>query len=212
MSSIILRGASESTAVRRVALVCKELGIEYKLAPIPWSDIKKPEHFAIQPFGQVPVLEDDGFVLFESRAIGRYLTLKYGKGSPLLPPTSDLKATGLFEAAASIEQADFDPFAAAIVWELRTKTRMTGQPTDEKRLGEVTAILNSKLDGYERILSKTKYLAGENVTLADLFHVPCGYTLDEILKLDVLKTRPNVARWWQDIVSRPSWQAVKNGA
>ncbi|KZW02504.1 glutathione S-transferase [Exidia glandulosa HHB12029] len=208
---VIIHGASESTCTRRVALVCKELGVEYKLNLVSWGDIKGDEHLKLQPFGQLPVLEDDGFFLFESRAIARYLTLKYGNGSTLIPPASDLKALALFEAAASIEQADFDPFAAGIVWEKLHKSHVGGK-TDEARAAEYTARLDGKLEGYERILSKTKYLAGDNITLADLFHVPYGYLIEEHIKSDLFKKRPNVARWFSEIVSRPSWQAVKNGA
>lgn len=212
MVKVILHGAPESTAAQRVELVCKELGIEYELKLVPWTSIKTPAHLALHPFGQLPVLEDDGFFLYESRAISRYLALKYGKESSLLPPTSDLRATALFEAAASIEQADFEPYASAIAWETHFKLSHHGEQTDEKHLAELTAVFNTKLDGYERILSKSRYLAGDTLTLADLFHVPYGYVIDAVVGLDLLKTRPNVARWFQDITSRPSWQSIKNGA
>jgi glutathione S-transferase len=48
-------------------------------------------------------------MLFESRAISRYLVAKYGNGSSLVPSMSDFKAYGLFEQAASIEYSSFDP-------------------------------------------------------------------------------------------------------
>jgi glutathione S-transferase len=59
--------------------------------------------------------DDDGFQLFESRAIGRYLVNKYGKDSGLIP--SDPKANALFEQAASIEAFNFDQYASGIVFE-----------------------------------------------------------------------------------------------
>jgi glutathione S-transferase len=55
---------------------------------------------------------------YESRAISRYLIAKYGKDSSLLPPPSDLKASGLFEQAASIEYSIFDPPASSLAYEL----------------------------------------------------------------------------------------------
>ncbi|EJD47697.1 glutathione S-transferase [Auricularia subglabra TFB-10046 SS5] len=209
--TVIIHGLSVSTCTRRVAAVCKELGIDYKLKDVPFDTIKSPEHLKIQPFGQIPVLEDDGLFLYESRAICRYLTLKYAKGSSLLPPTSDLKATALFEAAASIEQADFDPFASAIVFEKVFKA-WSGGSADEARVAELTQKLDAKLDGYERILSKSKFLGGDTLTLADLFHLPYAHMLTENCKSDLLTKRPNVARWWSEVSSRPSWQAVKDGA
>ncbi|KZW02495.1 glutathione S-transferase [Exidia glandulosa HHB12029] len=208
---LYLHGARESTCTRRVAAVCKELGVPYEMKLVGWDKIKSPEHIAIQPFGQLPVLEDDGFFLYESRAIARYITLKYGKGSTLIPPTSDLQALAKFEAAASIEQSDFDPYASVIVFEKIFKLGHGGA-TDETKVAELTEKLDMKLQGYNRILAKSKYLAGDTLTLADLFHLPYGYMLQEATKSDLLQKYPNVARWWNEVSSRPSWQAVKDGA
>jgi len=54
----------------------------------------------------------------ESRAISKYIIHKYGKNSTLVPPASDLEATAKYDAAVSIEQADFDKFASDLVFEL----------------------------------------------------------------------------------------------
>ena len=61
--------------------------------------------------------DEDGTQLFESRAICRYLTLKYGKDSGLIPSQSDIKAYVLFEQAASIEYSSFDPPASGLTFE-----------------------------------------------------------------------------------------------
>ena len=56
--------------------------------------------------------------MYESRAISRYVALKYAdQGTPLLPPPSDLRAWARFEEAASVEQNNFDPFASGIAYE-----------------------------------------------------------------------------------------------
>ncbi|CAF0999089.1 unnamed protein product [Rotaria sp. Silwood1] len=68
------------------------------------------------PFGVIPVLTDDDFQIYESRAICRYLESKYkGSGAELIP--TDIKALGLFEQAASIEAFNFDPYASGIIFE-----------------------------------------------------------------------------------------------
>ena len=46
------------------------------------------------------------------------------------------------------------------------------------------------------------------MTLADLVHVPNAYVIDQYLGLDCLRTRPNLARWWERISSLPSWKKV----
>jgi glutathione S-transferase len=64
-----------------------------------------------------------------------------------------------FEQAASVEYAQFDPIVSAIAHEKVFKLRY-GQQTNEPLVAELTARLEIKLDGYEAILSKQKYLAG----------------------------------------------------
>jgi glutathione S-transferase len=207
-----LYGMSISTKTRSVAQICKEKNIPYELITVNLraGDQKLPAHLAVQPFGQVPVIDDDGFILYESRAIARYLVAKYpDQGTANLVPT-DPKELALFEQAASIEVTNFDPHAYGVAIEKVVKVRH-GEQTDEAALAKHLAALNAKLDGYDAILGKQKYLAGDYVTLADFFHLPFGTMLD-VLGYDVLKTRPNVARWWNDISNRPSWLAVKNGA
>ena len=70
----------------------------------------------------MPVLDDDGFLLYESRAIARYLAEKFSKeGSGLVPSRNDLRALAVFEQAMSIECTHFDPLAAEINFEKRLK-------------------------------------------------------------------------------------------
>ncbi len=77
---IKLYGMAMSTCTRRVRCVLEEMGLLYEivLVDLGKGEHKQPAHLAIQPFGQVPVLEDiDGTKIFESRAIMRYLLKKY---------------------------------------------------------------------------------------------------------------------------------------
>ncbi|KZT64429.1 glutathione transferase [Daedalea quercina L-15889] len=213
-----LYGAPRSTCTRRVAVVLREKGVPYELVAVDLgTDAHKTAAFlARQPFGQVPYIEeDDGFELFESRAIARYVALKYaGQGNAVVPDPADLRAYARFEQAASIELSNFDPFASQIVFEKVFKgAKGLGEP-DAARVESLTTQLLAKLDAYEVILGKQKYLAGDEVTIADLFHLTYGSMLAPvgINALEDATKRPNVARWWKDITSRPSWLAVKDGA
>ncbi|KAJ7156505.1 glutathione S-transferase-like protein [Mycena crocata] len=204
-----------STCTRRVALVCKELQVPYELIQVDLTkgEQRSPAHLARQPFGVVPTIDDDGLELFESRAICRYLVAKYGSktDSKLVPDPKDIAATAKFEQAVSIENNQFDPSAERLALELVVKP-MRGGVTDKDLAASLHSTLNTKLDAYEEILGKQRYLAGDMVTIADLFHLPWAYTLIEIAKLDLIAKRPNVARWYEELNSRPAWQAVKNGA
>jgi len=66
------------------------------------------------------------------------------------------------------------------------------------------------LDAYDVILSKQNYLAGNELTLADLFHLPWGDSLADVGS-NIMESKPNVARWFKDITSRPNWVSVKAG-
>lgn len=88
-----------SPYTRHVLIVLYELNIPFEnvVVSLATGDQKSPEHIARQPFGKIPVLEDDGFLIFESRAICKYLVKKYGKGTKLIPGDEDLKAYAMYE-------------------------------------------------------------------------------------------------------------------
>ena len=93
-------GSPYSTCNQRVLVVCEEKQIPYEKITLDFmkGEHKDPEYIKLHPFGRVPVLDDDGFIVYESRAIVRYLAVKYaGQGTKLIPDFGDLKAYALFE-------------------------------------------------------------------------------------------------------------------
>ena len=114
-----LYGNPHSTCTNRVRTVLEELSVPYELVLIDFAkgEHQTPEFVAVQPFGQVPYIDDDGFQLFESRAICRYVALKYGGIGKLMPDPSDVQKTALFEQAASVETSNFDPAASGLAHE-----------------------------------------------------------------------------------------------
>ncbi|GLB40979.1 putative glutathione S-transferase [Lyophyllum shimeji] len=203
-----LYGAAISTCSQRVLVVLREKQVPFELIEVDFAnrEHKSPEYLAKQPFGQIPYIDDDGFILYESRAICRYIAAKYAdQGTKLLP--TGLKQNALLEQAASIEQSNFEPSAYGAVFEKLFKPLLALVP-DQTVFEEHLKKLDAKLDAYEVILSKQKYLAGDQITLADLFHLPYGTYLAQAGS-NIMETKPNVARWFKEISSRPSWEAVK---
>ena len=119
-----LYGSPSSGATRLVAFILHEKLVPFELVPIDLSknEHKSPGYLEKHPFGQVPYIvcgflvqsfnwihlisflfqDDDGFLLYESRAICYYIAAKYpNQGTPLLP--TELKANALFQQAASVE-------------------------------------------------------------------------------------------------------------
>ncbi|PFH45941.1 hypothetical protein AMATHDRAFT_77876 [Amanita thiersii Skay4041] len=185
-----LYGFSISTCSRRVGTVLHEKNVPFELYEV---DLGKEQHKSLahlekQPFGQIPYIDDDGFILYESRAICRYIATKYAsQGTPLI--SIDPKANALFEQAASIDYQ--------------------GLPTDEALVQKCLTSLDEKLEVYDKVLSKQRYLGGNELTLADLFHLPYGTSL-ALAGSDLMTNRPNVTRWFNNLVNRPSWQTVED--
>ncbi|CAE6369932.1 unnamed protein product [Rhizoctonia solani] len=215
MVTVKIYGMLLSPYAQTVMITCNELGIKHELIEvdiIKKEEQKYPEFIETKhPFAAVPVfVDEDGTQLFESRAICRYLVAKYGKGSTLVPDPNDLKASALFEQAASIEYSTFDPHARALIFQ-RVFAKLLNMQPDETIAQKSINTLNSKMEGYERILSKQKYLAGNEFTLADLLHLGYGKFVHEAHP-DIFWSKPNVKRWWDDINSREScasWKAFQ---
>ncbi|KAI6101448.1 glutathione S-transferase [Pisolithus croceorrhizus] len=207
---LTIYGSPFSTCTRLVVLICKEKQIPFNfvLVDITKGEQKAPEYVDKQPFNKVPyIVDDDGFALYESRAIARYLIKKYAdQGTPDLIP-SDPQSEALFEQGASIESFNFNPPASGIALEKIVKPLLALR-TDEKTLEKRSVELNEKLDIYDVILGKQKYLAGNKLTLADLQHLPHGTLLFTNGFEDLFTSRPNVARWWNELINRPAWQEV----
>ncbi|KDQ08437.1 hypothetical protein BOTBODRAFT_37879 [Botryobasidium botryosum FD-172 SS1] len=211
-----IHGVPTSTATRRVAVVAKELGLPYEVVPV---DMMAGEHKSEKylkekhPFGRIPILFDGDFRVVESRAIARYLAAKNPeKGAKLAPPPSDPQAYARFEEAASLEYCDFDATTGKIGFELLVKKyRNLGAP-NEAIVAQGYEDLKTKMAAYDSILAERRFLAGDNITLADLFHLPNGYALEQHLGTDWASYGPNVGRWWKEISALESWQAVKDGA
>ncbi|KAJ7776552.1 glutathione S-transferase [Mycena maculata] len=191
------RGAS---AIVAMVLAEKQIPFELIQIDLEQGEHKKPDFVQKHPFGQVPVIDDNGFILYESRAISRYLAEKYPEQGTRLIPV-DPKKKALFEQAASIEFANFHPRAVRIIDE-KFRKPSHGQPVDQDAVVEAVAELSATLNVYEDILGRHKFVAGDELTLADLFHVAVAPMFAASPEIAM---GPNTARWWNDVISRPTW-------
>ncbi|EUC39795.1 hypothetical protein COCMIDRAFT_10184 [Bipolaris oryzae ATCC 44560] len=209
--SFNLTGIAHSICTLRPLLVLAEKGVEdFTLhAPnIGAGEHKTEQYRKKHPFGQIPILEDNDFVLFESRAISRFLAIKFAnQGTPLLPSFQDEKAWALFEQWASVEQNNFDHFAQEIFTQKKIRP-MFGQPVDEVALENAKKTLAEKLDVFDGILAKQDYLGGTNFSLVDIFYMPLISKLFEVNEGDLVGTRPSVQAWWDRVSARKSWKRL----
>ncbi|KAJ7564247.1 hypothetical protein O6H91_02G009300 [Diphasiastrum complanatum] len=210
MAAIKVIGIPMSSCTQRVLVVLIEKGAEYVVQPL---DVmkgahKKPEHLAIQPFGQMPVIEDGKFTLFESRAIVRYVAEKYkGQGPSLYGKTLHEKA--IVEQWLAVEIEEFNaPITDAVV-QLVLGPKFRGLPTDEAIVSSSLEKLEKVLDVYEAHLAKSKFLAGDFLSIADLVHLPFLFLLVDVAKRgEVVTSRKHVHKWYETLSSLPSWKKV----
>lgn len=199
-------GNLETTCTRRVLMVFAEKGAECELISIDLSkgEHKQPEHYQRQPFGVIPVLEDDdGFRLYESRAIMRYLDLRL-PGVELTP--KNMQQHGLMAQWISVEASYFSSPSVRILKQLL----WSNQPPDNTVVAEAQKEVQQVLAVLEPVLRSNPYLAGETFSLADITYMPY---LDYLLKVKAidLSVYPAVQAWWQRISERPSWVKVVQG-
>ncbi|KAJ3921230.1 glutathione transferase [Lentinula edodes] len=202
-----LYGSPHSASTQQVQIILHEKNIPYELINLDIMSDPEIQDLIRQP-SSAP--EDDGFTLCESRAICRYLATKYAdQGTKLIPDAYNMKLGALFEQAVFTEVFAFEPYASKAVYEKVTK-RSKGLAPDEAIFAGSVAALSSNLEGYENILSRQNYLAGDDLTLADLYHIPYGTKLTDAGSDIMTRKGPNITRWWTEISSRPSWAAVRN--
>ncbi|KUJ10146.1 putative glutathione S-transferase [Mollisia scopiformis] len=208
---IKVHGVAQSTCTQRVLTALIEKNVPYELVKIDFmtGEHKSEAFLKMQPFGKVPALEEDGVFIFESRAIAKYIARKFaGQGTKLMPADDDLIGYALFEQGCSLENAYFDKPASSIAYEkMFKKFRGLGGP-DEALVKKYSDDLDGILAVYDGILAKQAYLAGDKVSLADLFHLPYGNVVKQTGGAELFAKHPNVDRWFTALENRESWVKI----
>lgn len=119
-----------------------------------------------------------------------------------------IEERGLIEQWLEVEAHNFHPPAYDLVIHVLFPW-VAGITPDPKVIEESEAKLKKVLNIYEERLSKSKYLAGDFISLADLSHLPfIDYIVNNMEKDYLIKERKNVSAWWDDISNTPSWKKV----
>ena len=158
------------------------------------------------PWGKVPAVTfPDGFTLYESRAICKYLAKKYS--FPLLPPDSDVETVALFDQAQSTETLYFTDPAGKIGFEKFVKQYL-GLPPDEAVVSSALQSVETFFDVAERLLQHNDYMAGKDFTLVDIYYIPGTQRLFDCGYGDVVLSRKAVSAWWDRCINRPAIQKI----
>lgn len=178
-----------------------ELDYETKLLDLTKGDQDKPEYVAINPNHMMPVLEHDGFVLWESNAILQYLAALKGDGN-LLP--HERQPWAIVNQWQFWEASQWDPACAALAFEYIVKALFgLGEPDPagiakgEKEFHRYATVLNETLNG-------RRFVAGPNLTIAD-FSIGAWMTIAERAKFPVGGYQA-IHRWYADLSELPAWR------
>ncbi|CAM6073665.1 unnamed protein product [Sphagnum tenellum] len=205
---MVLKVYGTATApCQRAALVLYEKELEFKLVKMDLKSRanRSPDYLAKAPFGNVPGFDDDGFFLFGSQAIGRYIAEKYdGQGTPLLGNTLTEKAR--INQWVEVEEQNFAPPALALAREYFISSTFN-RPLNEELIATQIEKLGKVLDFYDPHLSQNRYLAGDYYSLADLLHTPFLVLLKNVTG-ELITSRQNVAAWCDDLASRTAFKNI----
>lgn len=153
-----------SAPSNQVRLTASALGLDHDYIHVDLArgEQKSPEYLAVNPFGRVPALDDDGFKLAESNAISRYLACKtdcaFYPNDPRARATIDqwMEYAG-HHVRANMGKILFNKILAP----------MLDAPVDEKSMKEGEQFLNNALPAIDGALGRNAYLAGDAMTIAD---------------------------------------------
>lgn len=200
-------GHPMSTCTRKVLMTLAEKGhqAEFVVVDIMKGEGHGAEHLARQPWGQIPTFEDDdGWQLYESRAICRYLDSKLS-GPSLLPPDSRQRA--LVEQWISIETSNFTVPAMKIIYNL-VFGKFFGKEPDMAAVEEGRKGVRKAVAVMDRQLEGRNFLVGDGLTLADIFFMPYIEYLAAGGEIGLIDASERVGAWWRRLSERQTWQQV----
>jgi len=193
-----------STFSRRVRIALLEKGIPAELVEVDMAAgaHRGPAYRALNPYGRVPTLEEDGFVLYESTAILDYLEATHPT-PPLVPP--DARGRALVAMHTKLCDLQLARQSGAIIFPKRFLPR---ERWDEKAMAAAKQEIEKHLAILETQLQGKEYLVAERYTLAEVCYTP----FVEFFPLMEITPPPAVAAWSARIQERPSARETKPAA
>jgi glutathione S-transferase len=189
-----------SSNSRKVRIALLEKGLEFERVTIDLSkrEQKNPDYLKIHPFGLVPALDDEGFIVYDSTIINEYLEDEYPYPA-LLPKDSEGRARA--RLMEDLRDSHFNPACG----QLNRELRKPDAERDPKVIEQARAKITECFDRLEKELEGREYLAGP-FSLADIAFIPNIDTLDRI-QVQVDPKYKNILAWIARLKARPSFAA-----
>lgn len=204
MAAPVIYGPAFSTYVRTVRLALEEKPASYELVDVEVMKgaHKQPEHLARNPFGKVPAFSHDGFDLYETDAIVRYIDQAI-PGQDLQPIEAQPRAR-MNQIIGIVDSFGYTCMITKVAVN-RLIRPMLGEKADEGTIKEALPTAELCLKEFERLMGNGKYLTGDKLSLADLFVVPLYHYLALTPEgQELLTPRGKIRAWWDLMRTRSS--------
>lgn len=207
MADPILYGAAYSVYTRVARLALIEKGVAFQFEPVDIFAAGVAElHRRRHPFARIPTFEHDGFTLYETAAICRYID--EGFTGPALQPADARGRARMAQIVGILDSYGY----RAMVWEVfveRVRKPVRGETADEAKVAAGLATAQTCLAALTGIMGTCPFLAGDVLSLADLHAAPmiaCFRASPE--GAAALARHPALSAWWQGMRVRPSLRAT----
>ena len=207
MARPIIYGPATSPYVWSTRLALAEKGVAHDLVPVTPADFRTEPHISRHPFGKVPAFEHDGFALYETQAIMRYVDEAFA-AAPLQP--IELHPFARMNQIMGIVDAYLAPSLVGGVLYPRIVAPRLGLPTDEAKVQEALPQVRQCLGEIARLAGDEEYLAGETLSLADLMVIPPLIYFQKFAEgAAQLAELPALAAWSRRMEERQSVQVTR---
>jgi glutathione S-transferase len=206
MSGFIVHGVPGSPYVRAALLTLEEKGAKYELAAMQLGTLKQELHLSRHPFGRIPAFEHDGWMLYETQAIMRYVDAVV-PGAPLQP--EEPRAAARMNQLMGVTDWYLMPQVSRTITFNRVVAPRFGRPTDEEAVARAIPEARNCIAEIARLFDGHKWMAGDALSLADLLLAP-QLSMFALAPegAQILRDHENLRGWLQCMEARPSMQAT----
>jgi glutathione S-transferase len=207
MARTIVYGPAGSTYVWSARLALSEKGVTHELVEVPFGAHREAPHLARQPFAKVPAFEHDGFTLYETQAIMRYVDERF-PGAPLQP--EDVHEWSRMNQLIGIVDAYAWPSIAGAILHNRMLLPRQGGIPDEAAIAAALPRARLCLAEIDRLMADHPYLTGAHLSLADLMVLPLLYYFGNVAEgRPLLAEHAKLADWVRRMTRRQSFLVTK---
>jgi len=208
--TVVLHGYQYSVYVRIARMALAEKGVAYERAEVnPFTPDLPDTYLAMHPFRRVPVLVHDGFVLYETGAITRYVDEAFP--GPRLQPTAPRERARMTQIISIIDSYAYWPMVRQVFSHAVFRPRI-GQPADAEEIRRGIEGSVRVLRALEALASNQGFLVGARLSLADLHLAPMiAYFSAAPETRSLIGEIPKLSAWWQAMQRRESLAATEPG-